>query len=610
MVEGQDAAEPPGMERQVSRFESGATELDAGVDLAKPSPCTRAGSSKAASLRAGLDVETALQGLGTEELRVLSRLRSADHDFPRPPPLPTRNPLVRAWRWWQFFLLPGMGMFSEAYFIFAIGNIEPLFAVEMPNCFGEAEPHSCNQETVSNIQNIEIGAIIVGMLGFGFVADIVGRKWGSRLTMLIMFVGACLLTGAYGPTDQVFLSVFCFSLFFYAVGVGGEYPLASSSAAEKAEGDPQLRKRRGETVVLAFSQQGWGNFVNTLVILLLLAMQGATGDLTSGQAELTWRLQFGVGALICVCVTAYRWLYLEESEVWQAEHKGLQDELVAEHDEAAMCGRRSWREYWTVFRFYWPRLLVTCLGWVANDFAFYGNKLFQSQFIAVISPGASRFVQVQWTLLNSGIALLGYYCAAFTIDRQWLGRRRLQCYGFLMMFVLFLFCGIFYHQMVDHAIGAFQTLYFLTSFFNQFGPNCTSFLVAGEVYPTDTRAFFHGISAAAGKLGAILAASVFSHVDTVNTFYASAAAGIAGALLTLVFLPDTTGLDLGEIDRMHRFMLAGQVRNYHGAAVRPRHLSLYERWRGYGKHYDPAQDAEQRRLQEVPQEGGAKQNES
>lgn len=40
--------------------------------------------------------------------------------------------------------------------------------------------------------------------------------------MLIMFVGACLLTGAYGPTDQVFLSVFCFSLFFYALGVGGE----------------------------------------------------------------------------------------------------------------------------------------------------------------------------------------------------------------------------------------------------------------------------------------------------------------------------------------------------------------------------------------------------
>jgi hypothetical protein len=42
------------------------------------------------------------------------------------------------------------------------------------------------------------------------------------------------------------------------------------------------------------------------------------------------------------------------------------------------------------------------------------------------------------------------------------------------------------------------------------------------VYPTDVRAFFHGISAAAGKLGAILAASVFSNVRI--------AAGQAGSL--------------------------------------------------------------------------------
>lgn len=551
-----------------------------------------------------LDVEDLgeeLEDLGrrhtVDELRVMSRLTSANHDFPQPI-LKTRNPLLRAWQWWCFFLLPGMGMFSEAYFIFAIGNIEPLFSIEAPNCWGGQEPFTCNQNTVENVQNIEISAIIVGMLTFGFVADVIGRKWGSRLTMAIMLVGACLLTGAYGPTDQIFLSVFCFSLFFYACGVGGEYPLASSSAAERAESDPKLRHRRGELVVLAFSGQGWGNFANTLVITLLLLMQGATGDLTPSQAELTWRLQFGVGAVICAAVTLYRWLYLEESEVWAAEHAGVQKELLEEHDPAAMAGRRSWREHWLVFKHYWPRLFVTCFGWIANDFAFYGNKLFQSKFIAIISPGASNYERMKWTLLNSSISLLGYYCAAYTIDRKWMGRRRLQASGFLMMFVLFLFCGIFYNDMLAHAIAAFQTLYFLSSFFNQFGPNCTSFLVAGEVYPTDVRAFFHGISASAGKLGAIMAASVFSQVSSVTTFYASAGAGIVGALLTIVFLPDTTGLDLAEIDRMHRFMLAGQMHNYHGAAIKPKHLSLYERWRGYGTHYDLRLDEQQRKLQE------------
>ena len=48
-----------------------------------------------------------------------------------------------------------------------------------------------------------------------------------------------------------------------AVGVGGEYPLSASSASERAEADPELRKRRGETTVLTFSGQGWGECLNT-----------------------------------------------------------------------------------------------------------------------------------------------------------------------------------------------------------------------------------------------------------------------------------------------------------------------------------------------------------
>lgn len=34
--------------------------------------------------------------------------------------------------------------------------------------------------------------------------------------------------------------------------------MAASSAAERAEGSKQMRRRRGETVLLTFSQQGWG----------------------------------------------------------------------------------------------------------------------------------------------------------------------------------------------------------------------------------------------------------------------------------------------------------------------------------------------------------------
>ena len=69
---------------------------------------------------------------------------------------------------------------------------------------------------------------------------------------------------------------------------------------------------------------------------------------------------------------------------------------------------------------------------------------------------------------------------------------------------------------------------------------------------------FLGVTPAASRLSSH--APFPRQVDTEITFYASSAAGVVGALLTLVFLPDTTGLDLVETDRLHRFMLAGQVR--------------------------------------------------
>ena len=55
-----------------------------------------------------------------------------------------------------------------------------------------------------------------------------------------------------------------------------------------------------------------------------------------------------------------------------------------------------------------------------------GNKLFQSEFINVIHPGSNLLGLLEYNLLNSSVALFGYYFAAFTIDRIWMGRRRMQ----------------------------------------------------------------------------------------------------------------------------------------------------------------------------------------
>ena len=171
----------------------------------------------------------------------------------------------------------------------------------------------------------------------------------------------------------------------------------------------------------------------------------------------------------------------------------------------------------------------------------------------------------------------------------------MQQVGFLMDFVLFIVPAFHYKYYTSDAhIKEFQAMYFLSSFFNQFGPNSVTFLVAAEVYPTPIRATAHGVSAATGKLGALMAAILNNYITTPEIFRTVPWFGLAGMILTLFFLPETTGLDLKEQERRWQFIRAGREHDYHGVAVHPKHLSLYERLRGVGKHYNPELDYQQK----------------
>jgi hypothetical protein len=89
----------------------------------------------------------------------------------------------------------------------------------------------------------------------------------------------------------------------------------------------------------------------------------------------------------------------------------------------------------------------------------------------------------------------------------------------------------------------------------------------------------------------LTAAITYSYVtQTQKKFYIVPWFGLIGMLVTAIFLPDTTGLDLKEQERRFHYIRMGRVEDYHGIAVHPHHLSLWERMRGAGKYYDPAAD--------------------
>lgn len=173
------------------------------------------------------------------------------------------------------------------------------------------------------------------------------------------------------------------------------------------------------------------------------------------------------------------------------------------------------------------------------------------------------------------------------------GRKWMMIVGFMADFILFIVPAFHYEFFTrPENIHAFQAMYFLSSFFNQFGPNSVTFLVAAEVFPTPVRATAHGFSAAAGKAGALLASVLYNYIDTQTKFYFVPWFGLVGALLTWLYLPDTTGLDLKEQERRWAFIRAGRESEYHGIAIHWKHLSWWERFQGLHKAYDAKLDYE------------------
>ena len=68
----------------------------------------------------------------------------------------------------------------------------------------------------------QVCGIIVGQIGLGFMADRLGRKWGSVVTAATMMAGAVLLACASGPSVRAVFVMYTLAQAVFGVGVGGE----------------------------------------------------------------------------------------------------------------------------------------------------------------------------------------------------------------------------------------------------------------------------------------------------------------------------------------------------------------------------------------------------
>ncbi|KAK4545747.1 hypothetical protein LTR36_002701 [Oleoguttula mirabilis] len=500
------------------------------------------------------------------------------------------DPLSPVSFYFRNMVIPGAGLLLEGYVLFSIGNVKPLLQAGFPGCWSKYTV--CNKTWTQAIDYLEICGIIVGQILVGVVGDWLGRRWGLIQDAVIMFLGLVMLTAAWGTSLNGWVICYVWSLFFYGIGVGGEYPMTATSGMENAVGSGKISTRedrlhRGRKVTSAFLMQGWGQFFNqAILILLLLMFHSGKGGPPYDTKVVQWvyRVSFAIPAVGTLWLVYYRTYKMRSaSKTLQAAKK---KQSVTGYDIQSLQ---------MTITYFGPRLIATAGAWYANDVFFYGNKLFQAEFIAALTSSKSVMVTWLWNLLNVGISLCGYYLASFLIDNKLYGRKWMQVVGFIGDFVCFIIPAFSYHYYAKGpGVNKFMAMYFLSSFFNQFGPNAVTFLVAAEVFPTPIRATAHGFSAAVGKLGALTAAVLYNYIDVPTRFKVVPWFGLGGAILTILFLPDTTGLDLKEQERRWAYIRSGREKEYHGVAVHPKHLSMWENFRGVSKQYNAEEDYRQR----------------
>jgi len=427
-------------------------------------------------------------------------------------------------------LVSGMGFFTDAYDLFVIGIASTLIKLDWHLDTGR----------LALLNATMLGAAFLGAFVFGRIADLVGRKRVYWLVAAVMAVAA--VGSALAPSYWVLIA-FRFMLGF---GVGGDYPVSAVLMSEYAN-----RKDRGKLVGLVFSTQALGLIVGPLVALGLLGA-GTSSDLT-------WRLLLGLGAIPAAAVVYLR-RRMPESPRFQVQVQGraaeagdqmhqLSGGIVGGTGLAAPSGtpsRIALRDFLTN-RKYLVMLTGTAGSWFLLDYAYYGNTISTPQIIKLISPTATTMTTIGIQLAIFVVAAVpGYILGIARIDR--IGHRRLQLGGFAMMALCFAVIGLV--PGMTTMVLPFLAVYGISYFFTEFGPNMTTFVMPGELYPVSMRATGHGISAGIGKFGAFVGVFLFPVLATSlglrGTLLLTAGVSVLGGLVTLV-LPEPSGRSLEDI---------------------------------------------------------------
>jgi len=455
---------------------------------------------------------------------------------------------------WRIWLLASAGKFFEGLVVFMTGVALPLIVKE----FGLSPAEK------GIVGAAPLAGIMVGAIALGGLADIYGRR---RMFVVEMVVFALFLTGLTWSPNYGWLVVFLFGV---GLALGCDYPTAHLVISESI-----ASKDRGKLVLSAFAFQAIGALVGTVVGFLIL----------TNLPEITaWRWMYATAIVPAILVVLGR-LRISDSGHWlmsqgrkaeaEAEVARLLEreppypkevrlaDLSADEQAAAARVRRTggWRELFTS-----PGRRATILAsvpWFLQDISTYGIGIFTPTILVKVighedfaAQNVSALI-ARDILAAKGAALLdvlliaGILAAVLLADR--VGRIRLQIIGFIGCAA-----GLGLATLSLQAAEPARTVlvfggFMLFNFMTNVGPNAQTYLLAGEVFPTEVRGKGACFAAAFAKVGAVLTAFLFpvllADMGVDFLLIILIASSLLGAWITWQFRIETTGVSLERIGR-------------------------------------------------------------
>lgn len=138
------------------------------------------------------------------------------------------------WYHVRAIVVAGIGFFTDAYDIFAINLVTAMLGVVYWQEDGKPhnKPGIIPEHSDTAIKVATSGGTVLGQVGFGALADIVGRKrmYGLEL-ILIIFATLAQALSSDSPGISI-VGIIIFWRVLMGIGIGGDYPLSSIITSE------------------------------------------------------------------------------------------------------------------------------------------------------------------------------------------------------------------------------------------------------------------------------------------------------------------------------------------------------------------------------------------